>query len=57
MEHEARDQVIQEFKDQKTKILISTDVLARGFDQQLVTLVVKFHVPDKVTPSSVTVPL
>lgn len=57
MEHEARDQVIQEFKDQKTKILISTDVLARGFDQQLVTLVVNFHVPVKVTPSSVTVAL
>ena len=32
MEKEARDRVVTEFRDGATKILISTDVLARGFD-------------------------
>lgn len=32
MEHSARDRVIEEFRTGTTKILISTDVLARGFD-------------------------
>ena len=32
MEKEARDRVVSEFRDGATKILISTDVLARGFD-------------------------
>lgn len=32
MTHEARDRVINEFRSGATKILIATDVLARGFD-------------------------
>ena len=32
MEKDARDRVIQEFRTGTTKILIATDVLARGFD-------------------------
>lgn len=32
MEKDARDRVVSEFRDGATKILISTDVLARGFD-------------------------
>lgn len=32
MVHEARDRVISEFRSGATKILIATDVLARGFD-------------------------
>ena len=32
MAHEARDRVINEFRSGATKILIATDVLARGFD-------------------------
>lgn len=32
MEKDARDRVVAEFRDGATKILISTDVLARGFD-------------------------
>lgn len=31
--HEQRDRVIKEFRSGETKILIATDVLARGFDQ------------------------
>ncbi|CAI6003676.1 unnamed protein product [Closterium sp. NIES-64] len=33
MSHEERDDVIREFRSGTTKILIATDVLARGFDQ------------------------
>jgi ATP-dependent RNA helicase DDX19/DBP5 len=32
MEHTQRDLTVKEFRDGVTKILISTDVLARGFD-------------------------
>lgn len=33
---EDRDRIVKEFKDGLTQVLISTDVLARGFDQQQV---------------------
>lgn len=32
-----RDQIFQDFKDSKTKVLISTNVLARGIDILQVT--------------------
>ncbi|WCJ26137.1 ATP-dependent RNA helicase DBP5 [Euphorbia peplus] len=44
---EVRDKIIKEFKDGLTQVLISTDLLARGFDQQQVNLVVNFDVPVK----------
>mmetsp|Transcript_68748 Transcript_68748/g.217422 ORF Transcript_68748/g.217422 Transcript_68748/m.217422 type:complete len:534 (+) Transcript_68748:149-1750(+) len=53
MQHEDRDRVIREFRAGSTKILIATDVLARGFDQNSVTLVVNYSVPverDRRTP-------
>lgn len=45
MDREARDRVVKEFRDGTTKILISTDVLSRGFDVTQVTLVINFDVP------------
>eukprot|EP01018_Ginkgo_biloba_P020771 Gb_07273 [translate_table: standard] len=45
-----RDRVIKEFRSGLTRILISTDVLARGFDQAQVTLVVNFDLPLKNYP-------
>jgi len=45
MDKEARDKVVKEFRDGTTKILISTDVLSRGFDVTQVTLVINFDVP------------
>lgn len=45
MEKPARDRVVQEFRSGTTKILISTDVLSRGFDVTQVTLVVNYDVP------------
>lgn len=40
-----RDAVIKEFRTGITKVLIATDVLARGFDVQQVSLVVNFNPP------------
>ncbi|GBG85926.1 hypothetical protein CBR_g40739 [Chara braunii] len=48
MSHEERDRVIREYRSGETKILISTDVLARGFDQAQVTLVVNYDIPVKM---------
>jgi ATP-dependent RNA helicase DDX19/DBP5 len=45
MDKDARDRVVREFRDGTTKILISTDVLSRGFDVSQVTLVINFDVP------------
>ncbi|GAX80515.1 hypothetical protein CEUSTIGMA_g7953.t1 [Chlamydomonas eustigma] len=53
MEGSDRDRVVQEFRDGITKILISTDVLSRGFDVSQVTLVVNYDLPverDQRTP-------
>ena len=45
MDKDARDRVVAEFRSGATKVLISTDVLSRGFDVTQVTLVVNFDVP------------
>ncbi|CAM8968265.1 unnamed protein product [Rhodiola kirilowii] len=42
-----RDKIIKEFKDGLTRVLISTDLLARGFDQSQVNLVVNYDLPIK----------
>ncbi|ERN13779.1 DEAD-box ATP-dependent RNA helicase 38 [Amborella trichopoda] len=47
LELDARDRIVNEFKSGLTKVLISTDVLARGFDQAQVNLVVNFDLPIK----------
>lgn len=43
--HAERDAVISEFRGGRTKILIATDVLSRGFDHAAVTLVVNYDPP------------
>ncbi|XP_010683967.2 DEAD-box ATP-dependent RNA helicase 38 [Beta vulgaris subsp. vulgaris] len=45
--HDDRDKIVKEFKDGLTKVLISTDLLARGFDQSQVNLVVNYDLPVK----------
>ncbi|GFP85531.1 dead-box ATP-dependent RNA helicase 38 [Phtheirospermum japonicum] len=47
LQQDERDRIIKEFKDGLTHVLISTDLLARGFDQQQVNLVVNFDLPVK----------
>jgi ATP-dependent RNA helicase DDX19/DBP5 len=50
LEHDERDKIVKEFKDGLTQVLISTDVLARGFDQQQVNLVINYDLPMKYVP-------
>ncbi|KAJ8754001.1 hypothetical protein K2173_001899 [Erythroxylum novogranatense] len=47
LNHEDRDKIVKEFKDGLTQVLISTDLLARGFDQRQVNLVINFDLPVK----------
>ncbi|XP_031478241.1 DEAD-box ATP-dependent RNA helicase 38 [Nymphaea colorata] len=47
LEQEKRDTLIKEFRAGLTKVLICTDILARGFDQSQVNLVVNFDLPVK----------
>ncbi|KAK6936955.1 DEAD/DEAH box helicase domain [Dillenia turbinata] len=47
LRQEDRDKIVKEFKDGLTQVLISTDLLARGFDQSQVNLVVNYDLPVK----------
>ncbi|KAJ3673278.1 hypothetical protein LUZ60_006652 [Juncus effusus] len=51
MNQEDRDKIIREFKDGFTKVLITTDLLARGFDQAQVNLVINYDLPVKYRTS------
>ena len=48
MDKEARDAAISDFRNGKTRVLISSDVTARGIDVQQVSVVVNFDVPRSV---------
>lgn len=48
LEGSARDQVIDRFREGNAKVLITTNVLARGIDVQSVTMVINYDVPDTV---------
>ena len=45
MDLKKREATLKGFREGKTKVLISTDVLARGIDVMDVTLVVNFDLP------------
>jgi ATP-dependent RNA helicase DDX19/DBP5 len=45
-DHQERDKVLDGFRDGKTKVLITTNVVARGIDIQQVNMVVNYDVPD-----------
>ena len=45
MEQEARNQVMQKFRSGATKILITTNLLARGIDVPPVSLIINFELP------------
>ena len=44
---EKRNEIMKEFRDGATRILVSTDLLARGIDVQQVGLVINFELPPK----------
>ena len=50
MTQQERNNIVQEFRDGKTRLLLTTDLLARGIDVQQVNLVICFDMPpDKET--------
>ena len=46
LEGAARDQVIDQFREGMAKVLITTNVIARGIDVQSVSMVINYDVPD-----------
>ena len=50
MTQSERNSIVQEFRDGKTRLLLTTDLLARGIDVQQINLVICFDMPpDKET--------
>merc|ERR1712232_489559 len=48
LEHEERRLVMREFRSGSTRVLISTDLLARGIDVQQVSLVINYDLPRSI---------
>lgn len=46
MEKEDRDATLNGFREGKTKVLITTNVIARGIDIQQVNMVVNYDIPE-----------
>ena len=46
MEQADRKKIMEEFRTGKSRILISTDLLARGIDVQQVSLVINYDLPN-----------
>jgi superfamily II DNA/RNA helicase len=45
-----RNDIMSDFKNGKTRILITTDILSRGIDIQQISLVINYDIPFKVEP-------
>ena len=48
LEQKDRDLVMREFRSGSSRVLISTDLLARGIDVQQVSLVINFDIPSNI---------
>ena len=46
MSQDTRDEIMQSFRKGETRVLITTDLLARGIDVQSVSLVINYDLPD-----------
>lgn len=46
LEQDKREQVMQDFRNKKLKILVATDILSRGIDIEEIELVINFDVPN-----------
>lgn len=45
MSQDGREHIMSEFRDSKSRILITTDILARGIDVQQVSIVINYDMP------------
>lgn len=45
MDHDQRELIMKEFRTGSSRVLITTDLLARGIDVQQVSLVINFDLP------------
>ena len=54
MDPQNRDETIKRFKNGEIQILITTNVLSRGYDEKLVKLVINFDIPHKPDPNNPT---
>lgn len=48
MDHDERDRLIDDFREGRTKVLVSTNVLARGIDIATVSMVVNYDLPTDI---------
>ena len=48
MNQQERNQVIKDFRDGKSRVLISTDLLSRGIDIQQISIVINYDVPKNI---------
>lgn len=46
LEQDKREQVLQDFRNKKLKILVATDILSRGIDIEEIDLVINYDVPN-----------
>lgn len=46
LEQDKREQVLLDFKNKKTKIIVATDILSRGIDVEDIDLVINYDVPN-----------
>lgn len=46
MDQKARDVIMKEFRSGSSRVLITTDLLARGIDVQQVSLVINYDLPN-----------
>jgi len=52
IEGQKRDQIIDSFRKGDAKVLITTNVLARGIDVQTVSMVINYDIPELHMPGS-----
>lgn len=57
MQQKERDAIMQEFRAGTSRVLITTDVWARGIDVQQVSLVINYDLPGYGRPFSLRCPM